>query len=265
MSRLTTHVLDTANGKPGSGISVKLFSMENGRHLVATAVTNVGRQNGCPVARRRDVPSRRVRARVFGRRLLQGRGRDVANPPFLDDVVIRVNALRRRCTITCPARLAVELLDVSRQLTWAAHGRSRLTEQREVRAGRRNVEVTGCADPNRTLLQFLREDRRSGPGPRKVVPKAIAAPARLSSSLRSSASDWSRAPSTACIRFLPNASTALESVTVEGSEPGRTDIPVQQAHRGLQHASQCGFCTPGFVMSLFALYKDERIADSTRD
>ncbi len=40
MGQLTTHVLDTAHGRPGAGISVKLFSLENGRHLVATSVTN---------------------------------------------------------------------------------------------------------------------------------------------------------------------------------------------------------------------------------
>jgi len=40
MARLTTHVLDTAHGKPGGGIKIRLFSMENGRHLVASGVTN---------------------------------------------------------------------------------------------------------------------------------------------------------------------------------------------------------------------------------
>ena len=38
--------------------------------------------------------------------------------------------------------------------------------------------------------------------------------------------------------------------------------PVQQAMVD-QHASQCGFCTPGFVMSLFALYLND--AAPTRD
>ena len=36
--------------------------------------------------------------------------------------------------------------------------------------------------------------------------------------------------------------------------------PVQQAMVAA-HASQCGFCTPGFVMSLFALYKQARAPD----
>jgi xanthine dehydrogenase small subunit len=56
-----------------------------------------------------------------------------------------------------------------------------------------------------------------------------------------------------CIRFLPTID-GRELVTVESltSPDGRLH-PVQQAMVD-QHASQCGFCTPGFVMSLFALY-----------
>ena len=60
-----------------------------------------------------------------------------------------------------------------------------------------------------------------------------------------------------CIRFLPTID-GKELVTVE-SLAGDGDVlhPVQQAMVDL-HASQCGFCTPGFVMSLFALYLRER-------
>ncbi len=56
-----------------------------------------------------------------------------------------------------------------------------------------------------------------------------------------------------CIRFLATID-GKELVTVESlaDADGRLH-PVQQAMVD-QHASQCGFCTPGFVMSLFALY-----------
>jgi xanthine dehydrogenase small subunit len=56
-----------------------------------------------------------------------------------------------------------------------------------------------------------------------------------------------------CIRFLPTID-GLELVTVESllGEQG-TLHPVQQAMVD-NHGSQCGFCTPGFVMSLYALY-----------
>jgi xanthine dehydrogenase small subunit len=56
-----------------------------------------------------------------------------------------------------------------------------------------------------------------------------------------------------CIRLLPTID-GQELVTVESLQaPGGALHPVQQAMVD-HHASQCGFCTPGFVMSLFALY-----------
>ena len=59
-----------------------------------------------------------------------------------------------------------------------------------------------------------------------------------------------------CIRFLPTID-GHELVTVESlSAPEEDPHPVQQAMMD-HHGSQCGFCTPGFVMSLFALYLQE--------
>ncbi|MFZ1342907.1 xanthine dehydrogenase small subunit [Thiothrix eikelboomii] len=59
----------------------------------------------------------------------------------------------------------------------------------------------------------------------------------------------------ACIQFLPILDgTCL--YTVESLKRQQTLHPVQQALLDC-HASQCGFCTPGFVMSLFALYKTQ--------
>jgi len=56
-----------------------------------------------------------------------------------------------------------------------------------------------------------------------------------------------------CIRFLPTID-GHELVTVESLRcADGTPHPVQQAMVD-EHGSQCGFCTPGFVMSLFALY-----------
>src|SRR5277367_4789471 len=56
-----------------------------------------------------------------------------------------------------------------------------------------------------------------------------------------------------CIRFLPTLD-GKELVTVEGlQQPSGAAHPVQQSMIE-HHASQCGFCTPGFVMSLFAVY-----------
>jgi len=58
-----------------------------------------------------------------------------------------------------------------------------------------------------------------------------------------------------CIRFLPTID-GKELVTVESLQDADGELhPVQRAMVQC-HGSQCGFCTPGFVMSLFALYLD---------
>jgi xanthine dehydrogenase small subunit len=56
-----------------------------------------------------------------------------------------------------------------------------------------------------------------------------------------------------CIRYLPTID-GKELVTVESLQADDGELhPVQRAMVDC-HGSQCGFCTPGFVMSLFALY-----------
>ncbi len=62
----------------------------------------------------------------------------------------------------------------------------------------------------------------------------------------------------ACILFLPELD-GRQLITVEHLAEGALH-PVQQAMVA-QHASQCGFCTPGFVMSLFAASHGAPVAD----
>ena len=64
----------------------------------------------------------------------------------------------------------------------------------------------------------------------------------------------------ACIQFLPLDGRAL--FTVESLKRGGALHPVQQALAD-GHGAQCGFCTPGFVMSMFALYKSQPDPDRT--
>ena len=64
-----------------------------------------------------------------------------------------------------------------------------------------------------------------------------------------------------CIQFMPTLD-GKELITVESLKGADGTLhPVQRALVDC-HGSQCGFCTPGFVMSLFALYKTKR--DPTR-
>ncbi|BAI75763.1 xanthine dehydrogenase (plasmid) [Azospirillum sp. B510] len=67
----------------------------------------------------------------------------------------------------------------------------------------------------------------------------------------------------ACIRFLATLD-GCRLLTVEHLKgPDGALHPVQQAMVDC-HGSQCGFCTPGFVMSLLALYLNEERPDGRR-
>lgn len=66
--------------------------------------------------------------------------------------------------------------------------------------------------------------------------------------------DLTHRPVNACIQLLPMMH-GKEIVTVEHLARDGQLHPVQQAMAS-GHGSQCGFCTPGFVMSLWRAYED---------
>jgi xanthine dehydrogenase small subunit len=59
----------------------------------------------------------------------------------------------------------------------------------------------------------------------------------------------------ACIRFLPTLDGCALFTVEDLRSPEGALHPVQQALVDC-HGSQCGFCTPGFVMSMWALYEN---------
>ena len=61
----------------------------------------------------------------------------------------------------------------------------------------------------------------------------------------------------ACIRLLPTLD-GKALFTVESLAPAGGELHPAQRAMVECHGSQCGFCTPGFVMSLFALYRTNR-------
>ncbi len=90
MGKLTTHVLDTAHGKPAAGVGIRLFSLENGRHLVASTKTNSDGRSAEPL-----MDGETFRAGVYELEFSVGdyfaaAGVNQPEPRFLDDVVIRV-------------------------------------------------------------------------------------------------------------------------------------------------------------------------------
>jgi carbon-monoxide dehydrogenase small subunit len=57
-----------------------------------------------------------------------------------------------------------------------------------------------------------------------------------------------------CLMLAVQADGA-ELMTVEGLAPGETLHPLQQAFHE-HHALQCGFCTPGFLMTAYAFLQE---------
>jgi xanthine dehydrogenase small subunit len=112
------------------------------------------------------------------------------------------------------------------------------------------VEMRDVA-PTRTLLQVLRDDLGRTGTKEGCAEGDCGACTVVVGELCHGGIEYKAVNS--CIRFLPTLD-GREVVTAESlsaqSEPLH---PVQQAMVD-SHASQCGFCTPGFVMSLFATY-----------
>jgi xanthine dehydrogenase small subunit len=112
------------------------------------------------------------------------------------------------------------------------------------------VTVSGL-DPNTTLLDYLRANGR--PGTKEGCAEGDCGACTV---VLADAQDGGlRYRSVnACVQLLATVD-GKQVVTVEDlSTPGADLHPVQAALLE-ENATQCGFCTPGFVMSLFALHQ----------
>ena len=107
--------------------------------------------------------------------------------------------------------------------------------------------------PTTTVLEYLRETAHRTGTKEGCAEGDCGACTVVLGSLAADGSRVGYRAVNSCIRFLPTID-GCELVTVESLQaPDGRLHPVQQAMVD-HHASQCGFCTPGFVMSLFALY-----------
>jgi xanthine dehydrogenase small subunit len=116
--------------------------------------------------------------------------------------------------------------------------------------GGRVEEIRAC-DPTQTVLAYLRETRgltgtKEGCAEGDCGACTVVLAEPDGDALRYRAVN-------SCIQFLPTLDGKQLIVVEDLAGPDGTLHPVQQAMVDL-HGSQCGFCTPGFVMSLFALY-----------
>ena len=120
--------------------------------------------------------------------------------------------------------------------------------------------------PTRTLLQVLREDlgatgTKEGCNEGDCGACTVVLAEREANGLRYRSVN-------SCIRMAHSVhGQAVFTVEDLASDPlidrhAQALHPVQQAMVDA-HASQCGFCTPGFVMSLFAMYQNRVLAGQT--
>lgn len=106
--------------------------------------------------------------------------------------------------------------------------------------------------PDRTLLDLLREDLGSKGTKEGCAQGDCGACAVVVS--RKQGNEISFHAINSCIRFAHSVQ-GQAVFTVEGLRKADGSLhPCQQAMVD-QHGSQCGFCTPGFIMSLFAMYE----------
>ncbi|MEO1581754.1 MAG: xanthine dehydrogenase small subunit [Pseudomonadota bacterium] len=115
--------------------------------------------------------------------------------------------------------------------------------------------------PTRTVLEYLREDLQLTGSKEGCAEGDCGACMVVLADLHEGALRYRAINS--CIQFLATLD-GKALITVESLSRGGTLHPAQRAMIDC-HGSQCGFCTPGFVMTMFALHESNSSAPSSTE
>lgn len=88
MGRLTTHVLDTASGKPAAGLKIELFRLGDDTPLKSIRTNADGRADG-PILEGSDFAAGQYELRFHAGDYLRASGTALPEPAFLDVIPIR--------------------------------------------------------------------------------------------------------------------------------------------------------------------------------
>jgi len=108
-------------------------------------------------------------------------------------------------------------------------------------------------DPNETLLNFIRTKLKKTGTKEGCAEGGCGACTVVLGELKNNNINYTTVNS--CITFLPTLSGKQLILVEDLISKDNSLHPVQEA-MVKYHGSQCGFCTPGFVMSLFSMFKN---------
>src|SRR5258708_29439816 len=107
MGCLSTHVLDTARGKPAAGVKIRLYSCKGEeRRLLKSTLTNADGRTDSPLLSADELVTGIYELVFDAGNYHSSQGDQFASPPFLNAVVVRCGVSSPPATYHLPLRLS---------------------------------------------------------------------------------------------------------------------------------------------------------------
>ena len=94
MGFLTTHILDTAQGKPAHGIQIQLYSTDKQRKLIKTLISNADGRTDEQLLSESEFQAGTWELVFRVADYFSNAGLETDQPPFLDEITLRFNTSR---------------------------------------------------------------------------------------------------------------------------------------------------------------------------